>query len=353
MKPRILLTIGDINGIGPEIIIKSLRKLSGTSKRKLAVVSSPGALEHYSKLLRIKLPSYELIPIGSVRPPGGHPRPGKVTKESGRISGLAIKKAIELCLQKKFDAIVTAPISKEALNLGGFKYDGHTEMLADLSGARHTAMIMVHKDNPLNPPFLRGNLIIGFASTHPPLRKVADLITGRLLKEKITVCCDSLVNDFGVKNPRIGVLSLNPHAGDGGLIGGEEIKIIKPALTELRKKLRSAVIEGPFPSDSYFGNQTYKKFDMTFALYHDQGFIPFKMIAGNYGVNFTAGLPFIRSSPDHGTAFDIAGKNIADPVSMLEAIKTAANIFSRRCHSEQSEESHQSLPTRNSLLRSE
>lgn len=350
MKPRILLTIGDINGIGPEIIIKSLMEITSSSRLRrdfsqIAVVSAPGVLEYYSQLLQVKLPPYELIPVSSVWPPDGHlrpgehPRPGKITKESGRISGLAIKKAIGLCLEKKFDAIVTAPISKEALNLAGFKYDGHTEMLTDLSGAEHTAMIMVHKDNSLNPPFLRGNLIIGFASTHPPLRKVAELITRRLLKEKITVCCDSLMNDFGIKNPSIGVLSLNPHAGDGGLIGGEEIKIIKPALNKLRLKLRDAIIEGPFPSDSYFGNQTYKKFDMTFALYHDQGFIPFKMLAGNYGVNFTAGLTFIRTSPDHGTAFDIAGKNIADPVSMLQAIKIAAKIYKTRCRSERSEES--------------
>jgi len=316
MKPRVILTIGDINGIGPEIILKSLKTLSGTSNYKLAVASAPGVLQFYSRLLGIKLPPHELISVSDKEP---QIQPGKISKLSGRISGLAIKRAVELCLERKFDAVVTAPISKEALNLGGFHYDGHTEMLTDLAGAKQTAMIMVHK-----------KIIIGFASTHPPLREVARMLTRKLLQEKIEVCHDSLVKDFNLKVPRIAVLSLNPHAGDGGLIGDEEIRVVKPALNHLRKKLKRAVIQGPFPSDSYFGNKTYKHFNMTFALYHDQGFIPFKMLAGNYGVNFTAGLPFIRTSPDHGTAFDIAGKNLADPASMLEAIKTAVRFFARR-----------------------
>jgi 4-hydroxythreonine-4-phosphate dehydrogenase len=308
MSTRILLTIGDINGIGPEIIIKSLLRLSGS--HDLTVISPAEVIDYYSSSL-LKSPSgdYKIISLGEGKV---KPEPGKIAKQSGKISGLAIKKAIELCLVKKFDAVVTAPISKKALNLGGFNYDGHTEMLTDLSGAKETAMLMIHD-----------KLSIGFASTHPPLRKVSGLLTKKLLVSKIKVCYNSLKCDSGIENPRIGVLSLNPHAGEGGLIGDEEIRIIEPALDRLRKLLKDLVIDGPFPSDSYFGNKTYSKYDMTFAMYHDQGFIPFKIIAGNYGVNYTAGLPFVRTSPDHGTAFDIAGKNIADETSMIEAIKLA------------------------------
>jgi 4-hydroxythreonine-4-phosphate dehydrogenase len=205
------------------------------------------------------------------------------------------------------------------MNIAGFKYDGHTEMLTALDESPASLMFMTS-----------AKLKMAFATTHPPLNKVSGFITRRLLDAKIKTAYNSLVNDFGIINPRIAVLSLNPHAGEGGQIGNEEKKIIEPAINSLRKKLNNAVIEGPFPSDGFFAVKKYNNFDLTFALYHDQGFIPFKMIAGFKGVNFTAGLSFVRTSPDHGTAFDIAGKNIADPSGLMEAIKTADKISRNR-----------------------
>jgi 4-hydroxythreonine-4-phosphate dehydrogenase len=318
MKTRILITVGDINGIGPEIILKTLNNPLIAKNYDITVVSPVSVLEYYYRLFGIKPPggNFKIISVCEGK---SLVRPGKISKQAGYIAGFAIQTAIELCMKKRYDAIVTAPISKRALNLGGFKFDGHTEMLTELSGAKDTAMIMVHN-----------KLLVGFASTHPPLKDVPYILTKKMLIGKIKTCYDSLKKDFGKKNPKVGVLSLNPHAGEGGQIGNEEIETITPAVNTLKKRIKSLTLQGPFPSDSYFGNKTYTKFDLTFALYHDQGFIPFKMIAGMHGVNFTAGLSFVRTSPDHGTAFDIAGKNLANPVSLIEAIKTADRIVRAR-----------------------
>lgn len=318
MKTRILITVGDINGIGPEIILKTLNNGSITKKFDITVVSPVAALEYFYRLLGIKQPagSFKIISVCEGK---SMVQPGKISKQAGFIAGFAIQTAIELCMKNRYDAIVTAPISKKALNLGGFKYDGHTEMLTDLSGAKDTAMIMVHN-----------KLLVGFATTHLPLKDVPYILTKKMLVGKIKTCYDSLKKDFGRKKPKVGVLSLNPHAGEGGQIGKEEIRTVTPAVNTLKKKLKDLTLEGPFPSDSYFGNKTYAKFDLTFALYHDQGFIPFKMIAGMQGVNYTAGLSFVRTSPDHGTAFDIAGRNLASPASLIAAIKTADRIVRAR-----------------------
>jgi 4-hydroxythreonine-4-phosphate dehydrogenase len=318
MKTRILITIGDINGIGPEIILKTLMDTKLTKKYDLTVVSPFSVLSYYSKKYRIRLnaDNFNVIPIGNCYP---DVTPGKINAESGFISGLAVKTAIELCMAEEYDAIVTAPISKQALNLGGFKFDGHTEMLTSLSGAGESCMIMI--SDKLN---------MGFATTHPPVSKVAGMITGSLLKSKLKVCYDSLRNDLGVRKPMIAVLGLNPHAGDGGLIGEEESAIISPAIKSMNMKLNQKSISGPFSPDAYFASNAYRKFNMTFAMYHDQGFIPFKMLAGYKGTNFTAGLKFVRTSPDHGTAFDIAGKKKASEVSLVEAIKWADKIFRNR-----------------------
>jgi 4-hydroxythreonine-4-phosphate dehydrogenase len=318
MRTRILVTIGDINGIGPEIILKTLNRLSFIKKYDITVVSPFSVLSYYAKLYRINLTAdyFNILPVGTE---DIKVNPGKITSESGFISGLAIKTAIKLCLEKEYDAIVTAPISKKALNLGGFKYDGHTEMLTDLGWAKDTCMIML--SNKIN---------IAFASTHPPVKKVAGLITKNLLMSKLFVCYNSLKKDLRVMAPKIGVLGLNPHAGDSGLIGDEEIKIIEPVIKQLNKKYKDLTAMGPFSPDAYFAIKAYKKYDMTFAMYHDQGFIPFKMIAGHLGINFTAGLRFVRTSPDHGTAFDIAGRNKASNVSLVEAIKCADKIFKNR-----------------------
>ncbi len=318
MKTRILVTIGDINGIGPEIVLKTLAKPGFTDKYDLTVVTPVSVLEYYYRLYRLK-PAESNYKIFSICEGRAIIEPGKITKEAGYVSGFAIKTAVELCLRDEYDVIVTAPISKKALNLGGFKFDGHTEMLTALHKLKTSVMVMVSR-----------KINMAFATTHPPVRNIAKLLTKQLLIDKLKITYESLKKDFGIAKPKIGVLSLNPHAGEGGQIGSEEIKIIQPAMQAFIKKHDDVVLEGPFPSDSYFADRKYEKFDMTFAMYHDQGFIPFKMLAGKKGTNFTAGLSFVRTSPDHGTAFDIAGKNIAEEESLVEAIKTADKIFKSR-----------------------
>lgn len=318
MKTRILVTIGDINGIGPEIVLKTLAKPGFTDKYDITVVTPVSVLEYYYRLYRLK-PAESNFKIFSVCEGKAIIKPGQITKEAGYIAGFAIKTVVELCLKDEYDVIVTSPISKKALNLGGFKYDGHTEMLTALHKLKTSVMVMVSR-----------KINVAFATTHPALKNVAKLLTKQLLIDKLKVTYESLKKDFGISKPRIGVLSLNPHAGEGGQIGSEETKVILPAMQAFVKKHNDVLLDGPFPSDSYFGEKKYEKYDMTFAMYHDQGFVPFKMLAGKQGTNFTAGLSFVRTSPDHGTAFDIAGKNLATEESLVVAIKTADKIFRTR-----------------------
>jgi 4-hydroxythreonine-4-phosphate dehydrogenase len=318
MKTRILITIGDINGIGPEIILKALNRKNISQRYDITIITPIKVLEYYYRLLHLN-PVRGMFKIFSVCEGNVKIQPGKITKESGFISGFAIKTAVELCQKKEFDAIVTSPISKKALNLGGFNYSGHTEMLTELCKADDSVMTMISN-----------KIVMGFASTHPPLKNAAGLLNVKMLTKKLDICYNSLDKDFGIKKPSIGILALNPHAGEKGQIGREEIDIIEPVISKISLKYKNLFIKGPYPSDSYFANKTYKNFDLTFAMYHDQGFIPFKMIAGLKGVNFTAGLNIIRTSPDHGTAYDIAGKNLANDVSLIEAIKTADRIFKSR-----------------------
>jgi len=318
VKTRILLTIGDFNGIGPEIILKTLSKREILRKYDLTVISPVSVLEYYSKLPGKKYfaDDFNVIPLGYEKI---KIHPGKISGEAGLISGIAIVKAIELCMNDDFDAIVTAPVSKEALNKGGFKYDGHTEMLRDLTKANDVCMMMVS-----------GELKVALATTHPPLRKMPKMIDRKLLLSKLDICVNSMKRDFKIASPKIGVLGLNPHAGDGGVIGREEIEVIKPVLKNLNNRYRKNVFSGPFAADAYFASCNYNNFDLTFAMYHDQGLIPFKMIAVLNGINYTTGLYFVRTSPGHGTAFDIAGKNKANPASFIEAIKWADIIFKNR-----------------------
>ena len=314
MKTRILVTIGDINGIGPEIILKNLKNESFIKKYDITVVSPISVLKYYAKLLKIKLSmdNFNIIPIATENV---NINIGRMTEESGYISGLAIDTAIQLALSGEYDAIVTAPINKKSLNLGGYNFTGHTEMLTALGGTKDTCMIM-----------LSDIFNIAFATTHPPLKDVSGMITKKLLLSKIGVCYNMLKNDLGIKKPEIGVLGLNPHAGDNGFIGDEERKTIIPAVNDAMLKYEDMHISEPQSADGYFTTKKYLKYDMTLAMYHDQGFIPFKMLAGHKGTNFTAGLSFIRTSPDHGTAFDIAGKNKASEVSLMEAVKWADKL---------------------------
>lgn len=312
MKPdfsgsrRIILTTGDPNGIGPEIILKIFSEHRNDSDCLLYVSGSKKIFDFYSNFLNLpQLPAERIIDI-----PLGKKiiiSPGRIEKQAGKFAGESIRTAAMLCVEKKFDGMVTLPVSKESLNLGGFNYPGHTEMLASLTHSANVVMIMHSAD-----------INVALVTGHVAVSKISGLISKKNIIRKVIAVNNSLVKDFGIRNPKLALLSLNPHAGDGGLLGNEENKIITPVIEEMNSA--GFNLRGPFASDGYFANGSYKRFHATIAMYHDQGLIPFKMISFGKGVNFSAGLKILRSSPDHGTAFDIAGTGKANPESTLRAI---------------------------------
>ncbi|MFT4605636.1 MAG: 4-hydroxythreonine-4-phosphate dehydrogenase, partial [Rhodothermales bacterium] len=256
------------------------------------------------------------VPLHHVAADEGYAlRYGEVSAKAGALSMRAVASAVELCLAGECDAMVTAPISKEAIGLAGYEEPGHTEFLAKLTGTADYLMTMV-----------AGPLRVGVVTGHIPLRDVAARITQEAVARRLGRLADSLECDFGIAEPRIAVLGLNPHAGDGGVLGSEEIEIIEPAM---REALGNRGF-GPFPADGFFAERQWEQYDAVLAMYHDQGLIPFKTLAFDTGVNFTAGLPIIRTSPDHGTAFGIAGKGIARPESMRNAIEVALDVAKQR-----------------------
>ena len=329
MKPVIAVTMGDYNGIGPEVALKCV---AHSSVRKICtplLVGSPGVFDFYARRDRLKV---TLTEVGSAREDiarnsiavlrsGGSSnpriRPGRPTKESGRFAGEAIEQTAALCIQGTIDGMVTAPVSKAAMNNAGFEYPGQTEMLDRLTGSRGVLMMLIAR-----------TFRVGLLTVHVPLKNVHTEIRQRAVMKKLSIIHDSLRKDFGISSPNIAVLGLNPHAGERGLMGTEERDILLPAIQKARRKRMS--VEGPFPADGFFGTHSYTAYDAVLAMYHDQGLIPLKMKGFTIGVNFSAGLPIIRTSPDHGTAFDIAGKNIADPGSMIEAVRLAVSIIHNR-----------------------
>lgn len=243
--------------------------------------------------------------------------PGKASKESGRASFQALKQATEELKEGILDALVTAPIDKHAIHSEEFPFTGHTEYLTQFFGVSESLMFMVSD-----------SLRVGLVTEHIPVNQVATSITKEKIESKLKVMEQSLRKDFGINKPRIAVLGLNPHAGDNGLVGKEEEQIIKPLITDQRNK--GKMVFGPFPADGFFASGQYAKYDGVLAMYHDQGLAPFKAIAFENGVNFTAGLPVVRTSPDHGTAYGLAGKNQADESSLREAIYRAVDIAKHR-----------------------
>ena len=215
------------------------------------------------------------------------------------------------------DVIVTAPINKKNIQSEHFKFPGHSEFLASYFGFEKGAMMLMCSDG----------LRVGLVTGHVPLQQVSALITQDKIADKIIHLNKTLKTDFGIQKPRIAVLALNPHAGDGGVIGSEDDTIVKPAIDRLKNEI---LVYGPYPADGFFGAETYKKFDAVLAMYHDQGLIPFKALSFGNGVNFTTGLPVVRTSPDHGTAYDIAGKNLADPSSFRTALYMSIDIYRNR-----------------------
>lgn len=244
-------------------------------------------------------------------------QPGKVTPEAGQAALACLERAVEDLKAGKIDALITGPINKHNIQSETFKFPGHTEYLAQAFGVPDDLMFMVGE-----------TLRVGVVTGHVPLGRVRQNVTRNAIHQKLTMMMQSLKVDFGIEKPRIAVLGLNPHAGENGLLGNEEQETIIPVIEDWRKK--GELVYGPFPADGFFGTRGYRKYDAVLAMYHDQGLIPFKAIAFDEGVNFTAGLPIVRTSPDHGTAYDIAGKNLADENSMTQAIYLACDVARRR-----------------------
>jgi len=323
MKNRFIFTCGDINGIGPEIVIKTLEVLKKKSTSKYYFICPPAVFEKYYQLSKAKF-DYEIshklndadsvvtvIPLKDLKM-----NPGNPTKNSGKTSFEAIKMAVKLVNEGKADAIVTAPISKTAINMAGINFPGHTEMLAEWTSTDEFVMT-----------FLSRKMKCSLVTIHNSLKKVPELINKKNLHSTFNVVLNSLRNDLNIDKPKIAVLGLNPHAGESGIIGTEEEKIIKPSILSFKN---NQFLSGPFSPDAFFANRMYQKFDMVIGMYHDQVLIPFKMLNFGGGVNYTAGLPIIRTSPDHGVAYDIAGRNLADPSSFIEAVRYAAIIIKYR-----------------------
>ncbi|PKL86141.1 MAG: 4-hydroxythreonine-4-phosphate dehydrogenase PdxA [Ignavibacteriae bacterium HGW-Ignavibacteriae-1] len=324
---KIVLTCGDVNGIGLETLLKSADVMSSSlyfkdtefylscnTQSLLEYAKKIGydieilnerviVSDHYMKILECD--NYSPVHFG------------KVTRNAGSLSVESLEKAIVHTLNHKFDALVTLPISKESAYLAGFKYPGQTEMLAEKSKVASPLMILFKDD-----------LRVALATIHEPLRTVPDLITKEKLTALINQFNNSLKIDFGIDKPKIAVLGLNPHAGENGKIGMEENTIISVALEQL--KTEGVLVHGPYPADGFFAHGDYRNFDGIVAMYHDQGLVPLKLLAHGTGVNFTAGLPVVRTSPDHGTAYGISGKGIASPDSLIAALISAVKIVKAR-----------------------
>ncbi|MGD9930868.1 MAG: 4-hydroxythreonine-4-phosphate dehydrogenase PdxA [Mangrovibacterium sp.] len=327
-KIKIGISQGDINGIGYEVIMKTLSDPRILEMCTPIVYGSPKVAAYHRKALNM-----ESFNFHTVRDAGeADPRKaniinciddnirvelGKISDVAGEASYMSLEAAVNDLKAGAIDALVTAPISKDNIQSEKFNFPGHTEFLAEQFGSKNYLMLMVSE-----------MMKIGVVTTHVPLGKVTSLITKEAIVNKLRIIASALEQDFSIKKPRIAVLGLNPHAGDGGLLGNEENDIIIPAIEKAKNEGILAI--GPYPSDGFFGSGDYTKFDAVLAMYHDQGLTPFKVISFERGVNYTAGLPFIRTSPAHGTAFDIAGEGKASPESFREALYLAIDIHKNR-----------------------
>ena len=327
-KLKIGISIGDVNGIGLEIIIKTLADAAIYNYCTPIVYGQTKVASFYRKTTEVAELNFNVINT----PAEAQPKranmincwdedvkiePGVANKEVGKYAFASLERATNDLVNGEIDALVTAPINKDTIQSDLFNFPGHTEYLQQRAGAEDSLMFLVSD-----------TLRVGVVTGHVPITKIAESITADKIVAKLKLMNNSLKNDFWIRKPRIAVLGLNPHASDNGLIGTEEQETIIPAIEQARES--DVLAFGPYAADGFFANATYLQFDAVLAMYHDQGLIPFKQIAFETGVNFTAGLKFVRTSPDHGTAFDIAGKNLASPVSLREALFTAIHIVKHR-----------------------
>ena len=325
-KINVGVTIGDPNGIGIEIILKSLSNFSLFHECNFIIYASTGLIEKQKQHFQIDTPPLKKIDSEedlsetqiNVKEVFSNSQFnfGESDKELSELGILSLKEATKAIKDKKIDVLVTAPINKDLSFSESFKYTGHTDFLKNYFKTS-PLMLMISEE-----------LKIALLTDHIPIKDVSNAIDQDFVEQKIKALETSLINDFQIKKPKIAVLAVNPHAGDNGVIGNEDQSIITPAINSFKGTTSS--INGPFSADTFFVNENYKKYDGIIASYHDQGLIPFKTISFGKGVNFTAGLPVVRTSPDHGTGFDIAGKGIADHTSFTNAIKLGLQVFKLR-----------------------
>lgn len=323
------IALGDVTGIGPEVTLKALSLEQREDDTRYLLLGDPEWTRRLNSQLGLNLP---------LQPPGVISNQARFVVMNALSEGLPpdlpagsplaakaaiawIREGAERCLRKELDALVTAPVNKEAIVRAGVKFVGQTEMLSEIAGTDRTAMMLLGTDD-------RGRwLRVGLATTHLPLRVVADQLTTKKIQTVIELCAEAC-RELGLARARIGVCGLNPHAGEGGQIGTEEVTIIGPAVQAARSGQIDAV--GPLSADGLFYHAYRGDYDAVVAMYHDQGLAPLKMVAFEQGVNWTLGLPFVRTSPDHGTAYDIAVRGIADPSSMIAAIRLAKTLARKR-----------------------
>jgi 4-hydroxythreonine-4-phosphate dehydrogenase len=327
-KPIIGISCGDLNGIGIELIIKTFSDARLLDHCTPVIFASNKALNFYRKTIpdctfnyastkelnRINPKQLNLL---SCWEEDVDITPGQLTEVGGRYAAISLQSAVAALKQGQIDGLLTAPFHKKNIQSAEFSYTGHTPYLQKIFGVNDVVMLLCS-----------GNFRVGLVTEHVPVGEVAGKLTKEKIVSKLMLLHQSLQKDFGIDKPRIAVLGLNPHAGDEGLIGKEEETLIRPAIKEAKNHNILAV--GPYSADAFFARRSFEQFDAVLAMYHDQGLIPFKTLASGEGVNFTAGLPAVRTSPDHGVAFDIAGKNKADNSSFLLALFECIDIINRR-----------------------
>lgn len=325
-KIKVGISVGDTNGIGIEIILKTFEdnrildfcipiifastKVISYHKKALNINTQVHGIESVKKATHNKVNLLniwkELIDIEL----------GEATEISGKCAFESLQSATNALKENDIDVLVTAPINKHNIQSDKFNFKGHTEYLENNFDGESLMILMTDE------------IKIGLITGHIPINKVAETITSELIKKKVEIMHNTLVQDFNIRKPKIAILGLNPHCGDNGVIGTEDDEIVKPVIEEIQKT--GKVVYGPYAADSFFGSESYKKFDAVLAMYHDQGLAPFKTLSFGNGVNFTAGLSKIRTSPDHGTAYEIAGKGIANNNSFKEALFSAISIYKTR-----------------------
>lgn len=327
-KPKIGISIGDVNGIGLEIIIKTLADTKIFDYCTPIVYGHTKVASFHRRATHINELNFNVIGDASQAVPKRanmincweedvRIEPGTVTADGGKYAFLSLQRATTDLLSGVIDGLVTAPINKDNIQNMEFNFPGHTEYLQSRDNKEESLMFLVSE-----------TLRVGVVTGHIPISKVSESITTEKIIAKLKLMHSSLRDDFWIRKPKIAVLGLNPHASDNGLIGSEEKDLIIPAIQEARA--HDVLAFGPYSADGFFANGTYLQFDAVLAMYHDQGLIPFKQIAFETGVNYTAGLSFVRTSPDHGTAYDIAGKNLASEISFREALFTALHVIKHR-----------------------